>query len=72
VVGSRAGSTDFKRYKGLAGADFVWDEAKLMEFLEDPGAFVVAHTANERSSMAFKLKDARERADVVAYLKTLK
>ncbi|MCP5363869.1 MAG: c-type cytochrome [Hyphomicrobiales bacterium] len=71
VIGRQAGSTDFKRYKGLVGADFTWDEAKLDEYLIDPSAFVKTHTANSRSGMAFKLKDPQDRADVIAYLKSL-
>jgi len=71
VVGRKAGSTDFKRYKGLVGADFTWDEANLNEYLTDPNAFVKANTANKRSGMAFKLKDPQQRADVIAYLKSL-
>ena len=72
VVGRKAGSTDFKRYKGLEGADFVWDETLLIEYIGDPKAFVESHTANKSTSMTFKLKDEKDRADVVEYLKTTK
>jgi cytochrome c len=72
VVGRKAGSTDFKRYKGLKGADFVWNDQLLMEWIDDPKAFVQAHTDNKSTSMTFKLKDEKERADVVAYLNTVK
>lgn len=71
VIGSKAGGTDFKRYKGLVGVDFTWDEAKLDEYLENPSAFVKNNTPNKRSGMAFKLKDPQDRADVIAYLKSL-
>ncbi len=72
VVGRKAGSTDFKRYKGLKGADFTWDEAMLVEYIGDPKAFVKSHTSNKRTSMTFKLKDEKDRQDVVEYLKTVK
>lgn len=72
VVGRKAGSTDFKRYKGLKGADFVWDDQLLMEWIENPKAFVKAHTDNKSTSMTFKLKDEKQRADVVSYLNTVK
>lgn len=72
IVGRQAGSTDFKRYKGLKGADFAWDEAKLDEYIADPKAFVKKHTANDKTGMTFKLKKADERANVIAYLKTVK
>ena len=72
VVGRKAGSTDFKRYKGLENVDFVWDEALLVEYIGDPKAFVQSHTDHKTTSMTFKLKDEKDRADVVEYLKTVK
>ncbi len=71
VVGRKAGSTDFTRYVGLKGADFVWTEENIFEYLADPTAFVKSKTSNPRSGMAYKLPDAQDRADVIAYLKTL-
>lgn len=71
VVGRKAGSTDFPRYVGLKGADFVWTEENLFQYLADPTTFVKGHSDNPRSGMAFKLADAQDRADVIAYLKTL-
>ena len=71
VVGRQAGSTDFARYVGLKGADIVWTEENLYEYLADPTAFVKSKTQNPRSGMAYKLPKPEERADVIAYLKTL-
>ena len=71
VVGRQAGSTDFARYVGLKGADIVWTEENLFEYLADPTAFVKSKTQNPRSGMAYKLPKPDERADVIAYLKTL-
>ena len=72
VVGRKAGTADgFKRYKGLKGADWTWDEALLDEWLADPKKFAKARTG-KRTSMGFKLKKAGQRADVIVYLKTLK
>ncbi|MBL8659263.1 MAG: c-type cytochrome [Rhodospirillales bacterium] len=71
VVGRKAGSTDFSRYVGLKGADFVWTEENIFEYLPDPTAFIKSKTSNPRSGMAYKLPDAQDRADVIAYLKTL-
>mgnify|MGYP003624392160 FL=1 len=69
VVGRKAGSADgYKRYKGLKDADWTWDEAALMSYLEDPSAFTKAKNG-ARSSMAFKLKDEEEREAVIEYLK---
>jgi cytochrome c len=70
IVGRKAASTDFPRYKGLVGADFEWTPELLNEYIADPKAFVKTHTSNKRTSMTFKLRDEQERADVVEYLKT--
>ncbi len=72
VFGNKAGSTDFKRYKGLVGAEFVWDDKLLDEYLADPKAFVETHTANKTTAMTFKLPKEDERAAVIEYLKTVK
>ncbi len=71
VLGRKAGSVaDFKYSPALveAGAKgVVWDEANLDKYLTDPRAFLPGN------KMAFVgLKKDDERADVIAYLKTLK
>jgi cytochrome c len=72
VYGRKAGSSAFPRYKGMVGADFTWNEELLSEYLQDPKAFVLSHTQNKTTAMTYALKDAQQRADVIAYLKTLK
>ena len=66
IIGRKAGTTDFAKYKGLKGSDVVWDESNLDKFLANPKKFVGAKT------MAYKLKKEDERAIVIEYLKTLK
>ena len=66
IVGMKAGSTSFAKYKGLKGSDVVWTEENLDKFLANPKKFVGAKT------MALKLKKEDDRAAVIAYLKTLK
>ena len=69
VVGRKAGSAvGFKRYRGLKAADWSWDEKTLDEWLENPKKF--AKDRNRKSGMVFKLKKARDRENVIAYLKT--
>ena len=72
VYGRKAGSTDFPRYKGLVGADFSWDAALLDQYLQDPKAFVTSHTQNKTTAMTYALKNEQQRADVIAYMQTLK
>jgi len=71
VVGRKAGDTDFKRYKGLKGADYNWDEASLDTWLKDPKAFVKSK-GGKSTSMTFKLKKDEDRANVIEYLKSVK
>jgi cytochrome c len=70
IVGRAAGSVEGYKYgEGLsakAAEIGTWDEAKLDAYLTDPKAFV-----DGKSKMAFKLGKADERADVIAYLKSL-
>lgn len=68
VYGRRAGSVPFfAHYRALRGLDIVWDDQTLDGWLADPRAFAGRDTA-----MSVKLPDAQARADVIAYLKTLK
>ncbi|MCH2606777.1 MAG: c-type cytochrome [Nitrospinales bacterium] len=72
VIGRKAGTAKgFKRYKGLRGADWAWDEATLDEYLTNPKLFVKSRN-KRKSSMILKLKKKRDRDNVIAYLKTLK
>ncbi|MBT4933079.1 MAG: c-type cytochrome [Rhodospirillaceae bacterium] len=66
IIGRKAGSTDFAKYKGLKGSDVVWDDKNMDQFLANPKKFVGAKT------MAYKLKKEDQRAVIIAYLKTLK
>ena len=72
VIDRKAGTAKgFKRYKGLKGADWAWDEATLDEYLTNPKLFVKSRN-KRKSSMILKLKKKRDRDNVIAYLKTLK
>jgi cytochrome c len=69
VYGRRAGTAPFfAGYKGLRGADFVWDERTLDAWLVDPRNFL----DGRNTTMTLRLNDAGQRADVIAYLKTLR
>jgi len=69
VVGRMAGSAEgYKNYKGLKGADWVWDEAALMGYLENQSDYTKGKNGN-RSSMSLKLKKEDERKAVIEYLK---
>ena len=72
VLGRPAGTAKgFKRYKGLKGADWVWNEATLDEYLTNPKVFVKSKN-KRKSGMIFKLRKKRDRDNVIAFLKSLK
>lgn len=68
VVGRKAGSQpDFKKYsKALPASGITWSEKTLNKFLINPGERVPG------TFMPMQIPDNKTRADVVAYLATLK
>jgi cytochrome c2 len=67
VVGRRAGSLPHFTYtEALKGSAYTWDAATLDHFLANPMMAVPGTT------MPMPVPDAKNRADVVAYLSTLK
>jgi cytochrome c len=67
VVGRKAGSLpDYTYSTALKASGQTWDVASLDKWLTGPSALVPG------TKMAFKLPEAQDRADVIAYLGTLK
>jgi cytochrome c len=68
VVGRKAASVkEFAMYTpALKGSNLTWNDKTLDEFLAAPATKVPG------TMMAMPVSDARQRADVIAYLKTLK
>jgi len=68
MFGSKAGTVPgFHKYKGLKGSKVVWDETSMDQWLANPKKFL-----GKKTSMVYKLKNAKKRADVIEYMKTLK
>jgi cytochrome c len=66
VVGRKAGTVEGARYsKALPASGIVWDDQTLDSFLADPAKAVPG------TSMMVKLPNAQDRADIIAYLKTI-
>ncbi len=65
LFGRKAGAVENFRYSAaMTNSGIVWDEEKLAQYLTNPQAMV------RGTKMAFiGLKDAKEREDVIAYLK---
>lgn len=79
LIGSKAGrDAEFTRYgpslKAAGEKGLVWTEETVASYLEDPRDFLRAYLGDDkaRSNMAYKLPDAAARADVAAYLATMK
>ena len=68
IIGRRSGALDDFRYsRALTRANIVWDEATLDAYLADPQSYVVG------MRMPFGgISDKTERADLIAFLKTLR
>ena len=68
IIGRRAGSlTDFRYSRAMQRADVVWSEETLDAYLAAPQASLPG------TRMPFSgIVDKTERADVIAYLKTLR
>lgn len=67
VFGRKAGSAPGFAYSpALAVANVTWDAAHLDRYLENPQAAIPG------AAMPYALADAKARADIIAYLGTLK
>lgn len=68
MFGRKAGTVPgFHKYKGLKGSEIVWDETNMDQWIANPKKFL-----GKKTSMVYRLKNAKKRADVIGYLKTLK
>ncbi len=70
VFGRKAGSLEKFNYsaalKKLADKKVIWNEKTLDQWLADPEKFAPGQT------MSLETKEPKDRADLIAYLKTLK
>ena len=78
LPGRAAGTqADFNGYGeslvALGATGFVWDEASFAEYVADPAKFLKTRLDDNsaRSKMSFKLGNAKEQADVWAYIASL-
>ena len=67
VFGRKAGSLpDFKCSTAVKNSGVVWDERTLDQWLTNPQALIPGQRMN------FRVADPNDRADLIAYLRTLK
>jgi len=72
--GTAAKQVFSSNYKAAcAKTGFAWDEKGLDGYLEDPSAYISKLSGEtKRSPMSRQTPKAQDRADIIAYLKTLK
>jgi len=69
IVGRPAGqASDFAYSAAMRDADHIWDEAALDAFLENPQGFLPGN----RMALPGGVRDPERRADLIAYLVSLK
>ena len=69
VVGRKAGSSDFTKYKALKGADFSWDEDTISAWITNQKDFLKSKGLPTKTAMRIAIKKEDDREDVIAYLK---
>lgn len=78
VVGRKCGTAEKQHFSSnykaaCEKAPFAWNEAGLDGYLEDPTRYISKIAGQtRRSPMTRKTPKAQDRADIIAYLKTLK
>lgn len=66
VVGRKAGSLpDFNYSKAVKSSGVIWDDQTLDQWLANPQGFVPGQRMN------FRVSDPADRADIIAFLRTL-
>ncbi|MBR0869666.1 c-type cytochrome [Bradyrhizobium tropiciagri] len=67
IVGRKAGSAPNYRYsEAMKSSDIVWDEGKLLRFIEDPDALVSGNGMKPYTGV----RSEEERKRIVAFLKS--
>ena len=78
IVGRKCGTAEKQNYSSnykaaCEKAPFAWDEAALDGYLEDPTRYISKIAGKTKTSpMTRKTPKPQDRADIIAYLKTLK
>jgi cytochrome c len=78
VVGRQCGTAEKQNYSSnykaaCQKAPFAWDEAALDGYLADPSGYISKISGQTKASpMTRKTPKPQDRADIIAYLKTLK
>jgi cytochrome c len=77
IIGQQAGTAeDFAYSDELVAAGesgLVWDEATFVEYVQDPTAFLRAHSGNSsaRSKMTFRVRSEDDAKNLAAYIASL-
>ena len=70
VVGKKAGTSDFTKYKAFkGGTDIVWDDENLGAWITDQKAFLKDKGISGGTAMSAKIKKEEDREAIIKYLK---
>ncbi|MDH3335764.1 MAG: c-type cytochrome [Rhodospirillaceae bacterium] len=70
VVGKKAGTTDFAKYKAFkGGTDIVWDDANLDAWITNQKDFLKSKGIKKGTAMSAKIKKEKDRKAIIGYLK---
>ncbi len=70
IVGTKAGTKDFKKYKAFkGGSDIVWDDANLDAWITNQKDFLKAKGIKKSTAMSAKVKKEKDRVAIIAFLK---
>ena len=70
IMGRKAGTTSFKKYKALKGADFKWDDDNISDWIENQKDFLKEKGLPTKTAMKVKIKKEKDRENLIAYLKS--
>ncbi|PCI40162.1 MAG: hypothetical protein COB46_07445 [Rhodospirillaceae bacterium] len=77
IIGRKAGTVaGFTKYKAMKGADFVWTEDLMDEWIANQRKFLKAHgeefKLGKKTTMAKKVKKEKTRKQIIEDLKNIK
>ena len=77
IIGRKAGTVEgFTKYKAMKGADFVWTDELMDEWIANQRKFLKTHGAEfklgKNTSMAKKVKKEKHRKKIIEELKLIK
>lgn len=71
IMGKQAGTAEGFKYKALKGADFVWTEEAVDDWITDSKQYA-KDVLGGKTNMRVKIKKEEQRKEIIEFLNTLK